>query len=103
MENFNIQQLKEHLKCQKKCERKRKLAGIAIVAAGIAAIVGVGYAIYKFFIKPKYEEFEDDFEEEFEDELLDDEEDLFEEDDFTHETEKAPETSENAGEEKTEE
>lgn len=61
------------VKDEKKC--KNKLVCVFAVIGIIAALAGIGYAIYKYF-KPDYLE---DFEDDFEDDDFDD--DFFEEDD----------------------
>ncbi|KIR02870.1 hypothetical protein P261_01685 [Lachnospiraceae bacterium TWA4] len=77
-----LNQLKELIEEKKvckvddcKCKKKFKCIGGVVLA--IAAVVGIGFAVYKL-LAPKYDDFEDDFDDDdfFEN---DDEDDIFEE------------------------
>lgn len=48
---------------------KRLLWVLAILGA-IAAVAGIAYGVYRFFIPDYLEEFEDDFEEDFDDDFF---------------------------------
>ena len=53
--------------------KKGVLWGLAIIGA-VAAIAGIGYAIYRFFTPDYLEDFEEEFEEDFEDSYFEEDE-----------------------------
>lgn len=62
-----------------KKEEKKKcntVLWVFAVIGAIAAIIGIAYAVYRYFTPDYLEDFEDDFDDDFDDDFFEDEEDL---------------------------
>lgn len=68
------------LKTRDENHHRNKVLWVLAVIGTIAAVVGIAYAIYRFFAPDYLDDFEDDFDEDFEDYFEDEDEDEYEED-----------------------
>ena len=68
-----LDELLAALRSREEEKHKNVLLWILAVIGAMAAILGIGYAVYRFFSPDYLEDFEDDFEDDF-DEFFDEEE-----------------------------
>lgn len=55
-------------------KKKNTILWVLAIVGAIAAVVGIAYAVYKFFTPDYLEDFEDDFDDDFDDDYFADEE-----------------------------
>ena len=72
-----LDELLAALRSREEEKHKNVLLWILAVIGAVAAVLGIGYAVYRFFSPDYLEDFEDDFEDDFDD-FFDEEEDAAE-------------------------
>lgn len=73
---LNTAQINELLhKKQVEEEKKSCILWVLAIIGAVAAVAGIAYAVYKYFIPDYFEDFEDDFDDDLDDDFFDDPED----------------------------
>ena len=97
-----LDELLAALRSREEEKHKNVLLWILAVIGAVAAVLGIGYAVYRFFSPDYLEDFEDDFEDDFDD-FFDEEEDTAEvQEEAAADEETADETGDEADDGQTE-
>lgn len=66
--NMKIEELLTALKKKEDEENKNTVLWVLAIIGAVAAVVGIAFAVYHFFVPDYLEDFEEDFDDYFEDE-----------------------------------